>query len=212
MVLAQVETRAERLPRTFPFRDEFAHADHERGGLTRHRQIAVDRADIGRLRARRILVQVLNRLLARPVLVVQAAVDDQAARAPQLAGEKPEFRIRILIEARDPCPAARRTAPSLPRRRCPATTRSPCAIAVWSGRREWSISACDGRECPRDTADLPIHTAAAPSCRTDSDTRCPGGCRRRIPPRRSPAARMPPCRPRFSRSAAAAARALRRRR
>jgi hypothetical protein len=80
--LAQVESGAERLFRPLALREDVLHADHERRRLARHRKVAVHRAFVGRMRARRILVEIRDGLFASPALVVQTAVDDQPRGAP----------------------------------------------------------------------------------------------------------------------------------
>ena len=98
--------------------------------------------------------------------------------------QPPVVGVGILVEARHPCPAARRRAPSP--RRTPCTRRTCGTRAVRSAPAQ-SKSAGDARECLRDTRSPPRRTGCGPSrCRCRC-TSAPGGCRRACPPRSRPA-------------------------
>ena len=67
--------------------------------LARVGDVAVDLVDDVGLGLGRVRHEVVDGLLARPVHVVDAGVDDEAHGAPQVVGELPEARVRILVEA-----------------------------------------------------------------------------------------------------------------
>jgi hypothetical protein len=66
--LTQVELCAELLFRFLAQIENAEHPDLVGGGLARHDDIAVDRIDAVRFGVRRVLLQIIDRLLARPFL------------------------------------------------------------------------------------------------------------------------------------------------
>ncbi len=67
--------------------------------LTRRGDVAVDLDDDVVLRLRRVGGEVVDRLLPRHALRVDAGVDDEPDRAPHLVRELAELRVRVLVEA-----------------------------------------------------------------------------------------------------------------
>lgn len=111
--LARVERIAQRTLRTLPLREDVLHAHHERRRLPGNREVAVHGALVAGARTRRVPVEVGDGLVARPALVVQAAVHDEPRGAPQLGRKTPEIRVRVLEEAQLLAQALRVERPAL---------------------------------------------------------------------------------------------------
>ena len=86
-------------------------------GLAGPGDVAVDLVHDVEIGFRGVVLEELDRLLARPSLFVHAGVDDEADGAPHLVGELAEFVVRILIEAHLISETFRIQAPALDERR-----------------------------------------------------------------------------------------------
>ena len=81
MKAADIELRAEGVLGALSLDQECLHPHHEGGGLTRDRDVAIDfTRGVG---ARRVVIEILDRLFARPMLVMNAGVDHEPAGAPE---------------------------------------------------------------------------------------------------------------------------------
>ena len=91
-------------------------ADLVRQRLARPGDVAVDLVDDVELGLRRVRLEVVDRLLPRPVLVVHAGVDDEPHGAPHLVGELAELVVGVLVEAHLLAEALAVEAPALDER------------------------------------------------------------------------------------------------
>src|SRR5581483_8080509 len=98
MKRAQVELAAEALPRLGAQLEEFELAELIRKRLARPRDVAVDFALHVRLVHSRVLMEVVDHLLPRPMLVVDAGIDHEPDRAPHLVLESAIVAVWVLIE------------------------------------------------------------------------------------------------------------------
>src|SRR5688572_9578555 len=97
MEVAHVESLSLPLTQAFTHRADLGCSDHEAAGLSRIDAIAIDLA----LRRCRLLADVLdhpaNRLLARPAMMMNAGIDDDARRAEQLRLQQADTTRRIVV-------------------------------------------------------------------------------------------------------------------
>ncbi len=99
MKAANVEFATQLRSRAISQLHDLELADHIGGGLPRVDQIALDRlADVAR-RIGGVVRQILDRLVTAPALVVEAGIDHQPRRAPQLHPQPTEVGIGIGVEA-----------------------------------------------------------------------------------------------------------------
>src|SRR4030095_5034846 len=97
-----VELRPERLFRVATMTADLQFAELVCNRLARPRDVTID---LGRelvLGDRHRLRHILERLLAAPAVVMNASVDDQTRRAPDLIRQLAEFLIRCLVDANLP--------------------------------------------------------------------------------------------------------------
>src|SRR6185295_15473343 len=96
---ADVEAVAECRLRAGSQLEDLQHADLVRRRLARQDDVAPDlRADLALCR-RRVRDEVLDGLRLGPASRVQARIDDEADRAPELAAEPAEVGVGILVTA-----------------------------------------------------------------------------------------------------------------
>ena len=95
MKIANIETRPERTLRLLTQFDDMQHADGVGCRLARHDDVALGRLSRCIARHRHIVEVILNHLLARPTLCMQAGIDHQTYSARQLKHESAKVGIRI---------------------------------------------------------------------------------------------------------------------
>ena len=78
---------------------DFQHSDLVGRGLTGKDDVAVNGVDRVAFRVRGVFHQIIDGLLTRPLLMVQAGINDEATGAPQLHRQPSKVGIRVGVEA-----------------------------------------------------------------------------------------------------------------
>ena len=129
--------RAQRLLRPVAKLEKLELADHVAGRLARVVEIALDFLGRVALGNQRVGPEIVDCLLAAPALGMDARVDDQPNRAPQLRRIHAELGIWVVVEAHLPAQPFRIQPPAFaisdvdPNRRNFGTFGSSCASAIW---------------------------------------------------------------------------------
>jgi len=137
--LAQVELRSEpgRRPRAQLLDAQLADLVGER--LPGPGDVAIDLVDDVVLALRGVRLEELDRLLARPALVVQAGVDDEPHGAPHLVGELAELVVGILVEPHFLAEALAVQRPALDERRRLEAAAEPRLVAEFLRERDLQV-------------------------------------------------------------------------
>src|SRR5204862_7486509 len=96
---ADVEARPKRLLRAPAELQDLQHADLVRRGLARHHDVPTDLGVDLTFGRRAVREEVVDGLLLGPALRMQAGVDDEPNRAPDLAAKAPEVGVRVFVRA-----------------------------------------------------------------------------------------------------------------